>query len=32
MPTKLMWYVAVGMTAVLAVALAKFVPVVKEYV
>lgn len=32
MPTKPMWYVAVGLTAIVAVAIAKFVPVVKQYV
>ncbi len=32
MPTKLMWYVAVAVTAVVAVAAAKFIPGVKTYV
>lgn len=32
MPTKPMWYVAVGLTAILAVALSKYIPVVKDYV
>jgi hypothetical protein len=32
MPTKLTWYLAVAVTAVAAVALAKFIPGVKTFV
>lgn len=31
MPTKPMWYVAVGVTAIVAIMLAKFIPVVKDH-
>lgn len=31
MPTKPMWYVAVAVTAIAAVMLAKFIPVVKDH-